>query len=98
MTNPDNIVIKQGFFPDSLNGLEDRFAFVSLDADFEESIYQGLVYFYLRLEKGGYIFIHDYSSDLLGVEKAVDHFGKEFDMKLPEVPLCDANGTLVLTK
>lgn len=68
----ENVIIKQGFFPESLNGLEDKFAFVSLDVDFEDSIYEGLKYFYPRMEKGGYIFIHDYSSSLLGVEKAVD--------------------------
>lgn len=96
MTNLDSVVIKQGFFPESLGGLEDSFAFVSLDADFEESIYQGLVYFYPRMEKGGYIFIHDYSSDLLGVEKAVDRFEKDNGIFLNKVPLCDANGTMVV--
>ena len=96
MTNLDSVVIKQGFFPESLDGMEDTFAFVSLDADFEESIYQGLVYFYPRMEKGGYIFIHDYSSDLLGVEKAVDRFEKEHGVMLSKVPLCDANGTMVV--
>ncbi|WP_175475225.1 TylF/MycF/NovP-related O-methyltransferase [Butyrivibrio sp. ob235] len=98
MTNLDSVVIKQGFFPESLGQLEEKFAFVSLDADFEESIYQGLVYFYPRLEKGGYIFIHDYSSDLLGVEKAVDRYETDNDIKMCKVPLCDANGTLVVTK
>jgi len=98
MTNLDKVVIKQGFFPESLDGLEDTFAFVSLDADFEESIYQGLVYFYPRLEKGGYIFIHDYSSDLLGVERAVDRYEKDYGVMLAKMPLCDANGTMVVTK
>ena len=36
----ENVVIKQGFFPESLDGLEEQFAFVSLDVDFEESIYE----------------------------------------------------------
>ncbi len=98
MQNLDNIVIKQGFFPESLDGLEDTFCFVSLDVDFEESIYEGLKYFYPRLEKGGYIFVHDYNSSLLGVERAVDRFEKEEGICLCKMPLCDANGTLVIMK
>lgn len=98
MTSLDNVVIKQGFFPESAEGLEDVFSFVSLDVDFEESIYQGLVYFYPRLQKGGYIFIHDYNSDLLGVEKAVDRYEKDYDVMLCKTPICDANGTLIITK
>lgn len=94
----DNIIIKQGFFPESLEGLEDSFSFVSIDMDFEDSIYEGLKYFYPRLLSGGYIFVHDYSSSLLGVEKAVDRFESESNIKLCKVPLCDANGTLVITK
>lgn len=98
MIRLDKIVIKQGLFPDSLGQMEDRFCFVSLDMDFEESIYQGLIYFYPRLEKGGYIFIHDYNSSLRGVESAVDRFERETGTLICKVPLCDANGTLVITK
>ena len=98
MSRLDKIVIKQGLFPDSLGQMEDRFCFVSLDMDFEESIYQGLIYFYPRLEKGGYIFIHDYNSSLRGVESAVDRFERETGTLICKVPLCDANGTLVITK
>lgn len=94
----ENVIIKQGFFPESLNGLEDKFAFVSLDVDFEDSIYEGLKYFYPRMENGGYIFIHDYSSSLLGVEKAVDRYEKDLGTLLHKMPLCDANGTLVVMK
>lgn len=92
----DNVVIKQGFFPDSLDGLEDRFQFVSIDVDFEESIYNCLEYFYPRMVRGGYIFVHDYNSDLRGVEKAVDNFEINKQIMLHKMPLCDANGTLVI--
>lgn len=98
MRYPDNIVIKQGYFPESLEGLEDRFCFVSLDADFEESIYAGLAYFYPRMEQGGYIFVHDYNSDLRGVEQAVDRYEADSGEMLCRMPLCDANGTLVVVK
>lgn len=98
MKHLETIVIKQGFFPESLDGLEDTFAFVSIDVDFEDSIYEGLKYFYPRMEKGGYIFVHDYNSSLLGVEKAVDRYEGELGEALHKMPLCDANGTLVVMK
>ena len=93
----DNIEVKQGFFPDSLDGLEDTFQFVSIDVDFEESIYNALCYFYPRMIEGGYIFVHDYNSDLRGVEKAVDRFVMENGM-LKKMPISDANGTLAILK
>lgn len=98
MKHLETIVIKQGFFPESIDGLDDRFAFVSIDVDFEDSIYEGLKYFYPRMEKGGYIFVHDYNSSLLGVEKAVDRYEEEMGEVLHKMPLCDANGTLVVMK
>lgn len=94
----ENVIIKQGLFPDSLDGLEEQFVFVSLDVDFEESIYAGLEYFYPRLLQGGYIFVHDYNSDLFGVEKAVDRYEASTGKLLCKVPLCDANGSLIITK
>ena len=98
MTYLDQVEIKQGYFPDSLQGLEETFAFVSIDVDFEDSVYEGLKYFYPRLAEGGYIFVHDYNSSLLGVERAADRFEKEMGGKICKMPLCDANGTLVISK
>ena len=66
--------------------------------DFEASIYEGLCYFYPRLSRGGYIFLHDYNSSLYGVEHAVERYEKDHQILLPKVPLCDANGTLVIVK
>jgi len=50
------------------------------------------------MEKGGYLFVHDYNSSLLGVEKAVDKYERELEEELHKMPLCDANGTLVIMK
>lgn len=98
MKNIKQIVVKKGYFPNSLDEMEETFSFVSLDVDFEKSIYEGLSYFYPRLTSGGYIFIHDYNSSLLGVEKAVDRYEKNIGKGLCKVPICDTNGTLVITK
>ena len=81
-----------------MGGLEDSFAFVSLDMDFEDSIYDGMEYFYPRLSEGGYIFVHDYNSDLRGVERAIDRYESKLGKTICKMPLCDANGTLVITK
>lgn len=78
--------------------LGENFAFVSIDVDLEESIYQALDYFYPRLSFGGYIFIHDYTSSFKGVKSAVDRCEENENRMLCKVPLCDANGTLVITK
>lgn len=42
-----------------MKGIEDSFCFVSLDMDLYKPTYEGLHYFYPRLNHGGYIFIHD---------------------------------------
>ena len=98
MVRSENIVIKQGLFPHSLEGLEDSFVFVSLDVDLEDSIYEGLNYFYPRLVNGGYIFVHDYNSKCLGVRTAVDKYEKINKCILSKDPLVDVNGSLVITK
>ncbi len=98
MCYPQNVYIKKGFFPDSLDGLETSFAFVSIDADYEESIYQGLKYFYPRLNAGGYIFLHDYNTYFNGPKEAVYRYEKDNALIINKVPICDKNGTLIITK
>ncbi len=97
MLYPDKIVVKKGFFPESLNGLEDKFCFVSLDADLEETLFRGLEYFYPRLNEGGYIMIHDYNV-LDSAHKSIDKYEKENNIKLSKIPIFDANGSIVITK
>lgn len=102
MSYPEKVIVKKGFFPQSLDGLEDNFAFVSLDVDFEESMLEGLRYFYPRLSNGGYIFIHDYNYcdelNLKGVRCAVERYEAEIGGLLHKVPICDQGGTLVISK
>lgn len=99
MPVPEKIICKKGLFPESLDGLEDTFAFVSLDVDFEQAIYSGLEYFYPRLNKGGYIFVHDYNSATLkGVRNAVNRYENNNKIRIAKVPIPDLCGTLVITK
>ena len=87
----------KGFFPESAKGIEDRFVFVSLDADLYEPIYHGLLFFYPRLVHGGYIFIHDFNNDSYkGARRAVEQFCSEQNINF--VPLPDAGGSAVICK
>ena len=60
MFYPESCVIKEGYFPESLDGMEDSFSFVHIDCDLYKPITAGLEYFYPRLNPGGYIAVHDY--------------------------------------
>ena len=98
MDHKEKVVIKKGYFPDSLQGLEDIFAFVSIDVDFGDSIYNGLKYFYPRLAQGGYIMVHDYNSRLANVKQAVYKYENENGGHLAMVPVCDGAGSIVIAK
>lgn len=99
MPYPENITVKPGFFPESLDGLEERFCLVSLDVDFYQTTLDGLRYFWPRLERGGYLMLHDWGSPKLpGVAKALADYEAEIGMAILSVPLCDVGGSLVLCK
>lgn len=99
MPHPEQITVKPGFFPASLDGLEERFCLVSLDVDFYQTTLDGLRYFWPRLETGGYLMLHDWGSPKLpGVAKALADYEADLGRQLPAVPLCDVGGSLVLCK
>lgn len=97
MPHPDRVSVHAGLFPDSLAGLEDQFAFVSLDVDLYEPTLAGLDYFYPRLSPGGFIFVHDYNNRrYAGVRHAVDTFLAR--SHACALPLPDFAGSLVVLK
>lgn len=97
MSNKENVVVRKGYFPETAEGLEDTFALVSIDPDLYLPVLNGLKYFWPRLSKGGYIFVHDYNNRRFsGVKKAVDEFMSENDIKI--VPICDVGGSIIITK
>ena len=99
MPYPERVTVKPGFFPESLEGLEERFCLVSLDVDFYRTTLDGLRYFWPRLEKGGYLLLHDWGSPSLpGVARALKAYEAEIGASIPAIPLCDVGGTLVLCK
>ena len=54
MPYADNCIIRKGYFPDTVKGLEEKFVFVSLDMDLYRPTLEGLEYFYPRMCGGGY--------------------------------------------
>lgn len=79
MTYPDMCIIKKGYFPETTEGIEDKFAFVNIDADLYKPILAGLEYFWPRMEDGGYILVHDYFSlSYAGAPKAIDEFSEKY--------------------
>lgn len=102
LPHKEQVKIIKGYFPQSMKNFaeemeKETFAMVSLDVDFEQSIYEGIKYFYPKLQSGGYILLHDYNSKLQGVKKAVKTYEQEMG-KLCKVPICDEFGTLIITK
>lgn len=97
MTKKENCIVKKGFFPETAAGLEDNFCFVSLDADLYQPIYEGLHFFYPKLELGGYIFIHDFNNEgYKGAREAVVKFCTE--LKIGYTPIPDNGGTAIISK
>lgn len=98
MPYPEKCIIRKGLFPRTAEGIEEKFIFVSIDVDFEESIYECICWFYPRMECGGVIFVHDYNNNkLFGVRKAIEKYEKE-NGRLTKLPLGDWGGTLVIIK
>jgi O-methyltransferase len=99
MAHPEKVIIRAGYFPESIQetDLKECFAFVSIDADLYKPIYDGLAFFYPRLSPGGFIFVHDYNNkDYPGVKAALRKYCEE--EKISCFPLVDPCGTAVLTK
>ena len=97
MEHPENCVICKGWFPDTAQGIDDKFCFVSLDADLYQPILAGLEFFYPRLNHGGVIMIHDFNNpDFKGVRKAVKEFCDESDIGY--MCITDVCGSAVITK
>ena len=99
MPRPERVILRRGFFPATAAGLEgERFALVSLDVDLEESTLAGLRFFLPRMSRGGYLLLHDYCSPKLpGVGAALRRYEQEAGQTLHKVPVCDINGTLIIS-
>lgn len=94
----NNVEIKKGYFPNTTEGIDEQFCFVSLDMDLYQPIKAGLAYFYPKLAGGGYIFVHDCNigdARYRGPRAALLEFAEQ--AKVGYVMLPD-NATAVITK
>lgn len=94
-----NIVVRKGYIPDTLAGLEnERFAFVLLDMDLYAPTASSLEFFYPRLTKGGYLLVHDYnnSESNWACSRAVNEFMRDKPEKIVEI--ADQWGTVLFRK
>ncbi len=74
----DQCIIKKGWFPESAKDVNEKFALVRLDMDLYDPIYAGLKFFYPKMQKGGYIIVHDCrSKNFDGARMALVDFCKE---------------------
>ena len=97
--NKEKLIIKQGFFPETTKGMkEESFSLIILDFDKYDPTAAGLEYFYPLVVKGGFIFIHDYSSNEsnFACSRAVDEFLKDKIEKPILIP--DAWGSAIIRK
>jgi O-methyltransferase len=97
--NGKNVIFKPGYFPETVSGMEEcRFCFVMLDADLYKPTRAGLEFFYPRMSRGGYIFLHDYTSNESnqGVSRAAAEFLADKPEKVIEIP--DTWGTALFRK
>lgn len=95
----DKIIFRKGYFPETSIGLEnERFAFVMIDFDKYEPTFAALDFFYTRVNKGGFIFIHDYNNpeSNWACSKATDKFLSDKPEK--PIPIPDAWGSVLFRK
>ena len=94
-----NVVIRKGRFPGTAEGLEaEGFALVILDLDIYQPTLSGLEFFYPRLARGGYVFVHDYNSpeSNSACRRAVTQFMAGKPEQIVELP--DNWGSAVIRK
>lgn len=79
MKHPQNVVIRQGYVPESLDGIDDKFCFVNLDMDLYKPTLEALRWFYPRMNARGGILIHDYfdTNSFPNLKKGIIEFAKE---------------------
>ena len=53
MQHPENVVIRQGYVPETFAGVDDSFCFVNLDMDLYKPTLEALRWFYPRMAAGG---------------------------------------------
>ncbi|RKD34827.1 TylF/MycF/NovP-related O-methyltransferase [Lacrimispora algidixylanolytica] len=96
MINLNNVIIKKGYVPDTLFGVEDKFCFVNLDMDLYKPTLEALRFFYPQMIEGCGILVHDYFDifSYRNLKQAVIEFVEETGAKT--FPIGDEKSILVV--
>lgn len=100
MPYPERCCIHKGCFPESAEGLDEKFCFVNLDLDLYDPTYQGLWFFQENMTNSGVILVHDYYSlydagEYKGVRAAVDRFLHEYRGDVRKYPIGDGYSVML---
>lgn len=90
MQHPQNVIIKQGYVPETFHGIEETFAFVNLDMDLYQPTLAALEWFWPHMVSHGVILVHDYfdeSGSFPNLKKAVIQFTEAH--KIHTLPIGD---------
>lgn len=92
-----NVHLHQGFFPECIPESEHnlRYCFIHLDADLFAPTMAGLTFFYPRVERGGFIVVHDFNA-WPGARQATLRFFSD-KPEIP-IPMPDVNGSALVRK
>ena len=78
LSDCNNIIIKNGVFPETASDINEKFCFVLIDCVLYYSVHNSLVYFYDKIDINSNIIIDDYGRpECPGVKVAVDSFLNE---------------------
>jgi len=93
----DNIIIHQGYFPDSIpeEFNSKKFAFVHIDVSLYKPTLDALNTFFDKMSCGGFIVLHDYNSNP-SVRKSTDEFIRDKTEIL--IPMPDKSGSVLIVK
>lgn len=91
-----NIIIHNGYFPESAADFHEPVALVNIDADLYNPTKSGLEFFYRLLSPGGVILVHDYNHKWPGVILAVDDFLQTIPENMTIIP--DMHGTVMIIR
>jgi hypothetical protein len=97
MTFPANVVVRKGYFPETMADISARFSFVHVDFTLYEPERAALDLFYDNLPPGGAMLFNTYYSSFIScTRKAVDDFERKRGRRLIKMPIADTAGALII--
>jgi len=99
MPYKEKVKIKKGWFPETLADMKnEKYVFVNVETGLYAPTYNAIKYYIPRLVRGGIIMISNYEdANKTGVSAAIRDIEKEWCPFLI-TPLCDLDGTIMITR